>query len=137
MAPVTEIMIASGNLAQCWGEEVVPEVGVHQVQNPRSCKLSMASWFGSRHTAQVWLLSELSQPQHSRYQQLDATHGPSNNAEEKRPSKGTGYSPQRCQVPPSHMYKLLLFWSVSGWPSGVFWSGNIFFLFAFFFSSSK
>lgn len=61
MAPERESLVALGNLAQCWGWEVVPEVEAHQVQNPRSCNLSVAVRFGKQahcsSLAAIWVIS--------------------------------------------------------------------------------
>lgn len=61
MAPETENMVALGNLAQCWGWEVVAEEEAHQVQSPRSCNLSVVVWFGKQahcsSLAAIWVIS--------------------------------------------------------------------------------
>lgn len=56
---------------------------------------------GSRHPAQIWLLSYLSLNTPDT-QQLDATRGPSKNAEEKRLSKAQATVPRDVRWPPIH-----------------------------------
>lgn len=94
-------LAASGNLAQRWGWEAVSEGEVHLApgcKTPGTITHRQPCSSGSRHTAQVRLVSGLSQPRHSRYPAAGCTPGPSNNAKGEEAKQSTGYSLQRWQL---------------------------------------
>lgn len=122
-------LAASGNLAQRWGWEAVPEGEVHLAPG---CKTpgTITHWqpcsSGSRHTAQVCLVSGLSQPRHSRYPAAGCT---------QTMLRRRGQAKHRLQPPktaaghPATCTRCCSSGQHLGGPARVFWSGNHLFLF--------